>query len=128
MKALVGAIDQGTSSSRFLVFDPEAPESVVCQHQIEFDSSYPKDGWVDQDPNVLVDTVKEVREDLSDPLVWTWASREEDLVVLSLNRLALSPGLPVHQRSPLQAGGCRGLQNQGRGDHEPEGDNGGLGL
>lgn len=57
--ALVGSIDQGTSSSRFLVFDPK-DASVVAQHQVSFPSLYPQEGWAEQDPKVLLDTVKEV--------------------------------------------------------------------
>ncbi len=55
-KKLIGAIDQGTSSSRFLVFD--ASRRVVCQAQHEFTSIYPQQGWVEQDPWTLVNTVK----------------------------------------------------------------------
>ena len=57
---LVGAIDQGTSSSRFLVFDPST-EKVVCQHQVQTTSIYPREGWVEQDPKELLESVKEVQ-------------------------------------------------------------------
>ncbi len=56
---LVGAIDQGTSSSRFLVFDADT-EELVAQHQIPVTSVYPKQGWVEQDPIELLETVKKV--------------------------------------------------------------------
>jgi glycerol kinase len=45
------AIDQGTSSSRAIVFDLEG--RVLGVGQQDFDSSYPADGWVEQDPEVL---------------------------------------------------------------------------
>ena len=57
-QSLVGSIDQGTSSSRFLVFDGD--KQLICQKQIEFQSIYPKQGWAEQDPWVLVQTVKQV--------------------------------------------------------------------
>ncbi len=56
---LIGAIDQGTSSSRFLVFDPADETTVVAQAQKEFDSKYPREGWAEQDPELLVSTVKD---------------------------------------------------------------------
>ena len=45
------AIDQGTSSSRAIVFDPDG--RVEGTAQIEFDSSFPQGGWVEQDPETL---------------------------------------------------------------------------
>jgi glycerol kinase len=38
----VGSIDQGTTSSRFLVFDGEG--NPVASHQIEFENIYPDSG------------------------------------------------------------------------------------
>jgi glycerol kinase len=48
------AIDQGTSSTRALVFD--ARGSVLGSAQREFDQIFPRDGWVEHDPEVLWDT------------------------------------------------------------------------
>ena len=48
------AVDQGTSSSRALVFD--AAGAVVGTGQRGFDSSFPADGWVEQDPEVIWQT------------------------------------------------------------------------
>jgi glycerol kinase len=45
---LLGAIDQGTTSTRFLVFD-EATR-IVAESQIEHRQIYPKPGWVEHDP------------------------------------------------------------------------------
>jgi glycerol kinase len=45
------AIDQGTSSSRAIIFDLHGQVLGVGQEQ--FDASYPADGWVEQDPEVL---------------------------------------------------------------------------
>lgn len=38
----VGSIDQGTTSSRFLIFDGEG--TPVANHQIEFENIYPESG------------------------------------------------------------------------------------
>ncbi|XP_012281202.1 glycerol kinase [Orussus abietinus] len=53
---LVGAIDEGTSSARFLVFDVIHRE-VVTSHQIEINKFYPQEGWVEQDPKEILDAV-----------------------------------------------------------------------
>lgn len=39
----VGSIDQGTTSSRFLIFNGEGDP--VVMHQIEFENLYPKSGY-----------------------------------------------------------------------------------
>ncbi|MXY56930.1 MAG: glycerol kinase GlpK [Gammaproteobacteria bacterium] len=45
------AIDQGTSSSRAIVFDAEG--RVAASAQRPFDQVFPQDGWVEQDPEAL---------------------------------------------------------------------------
>ena len=57
--SLIYAIDQGTSSSRVIVFRTSDWE-IVASHQVEFDSLYPEEGWCEQDPLLLLQTVKEV--------------------------------------------------------------------
>ena len=56
---LIAAIDQGTSSSRVLLFSP-TDWTVQFVHQKEFASIYPHEGWSEQDPLLILDTVKEV--------------------------------------------------------------------
>jgi len=43
----IGALDQGTSSTRFMIFDAEA--RVVSSHQIEHKQILPSPGWVEHD-------------------------------------------------------------------------------
>lgn len=69
------SIDQGTSSTRAIVFDMDEA-TVVADHQIEFKSEYPKPGyayfflhsplhrWVEQDPMVILNTAKEYEFDV----------------------------------------------------------------
>ena len=57
--SLILAIDQGTSSSRAIIFGTKNWD-VICQHQVEFESIYPEEGWCEQDPNVILETVKQV--------------------------------------------------------------------
>lgn len=45
------AIDQGTTSSRAIVFDTEA--AIVSVAQEEFQQVYPADGWVEHDPEAI---------------------------------------------------------------------------
>ncbi|MGE0624689.1 MAG: glycerol kinase GlpK [Pseudomonadales bacterium] len=45
------AIDQGTSSSRVIIFDGQGRMLSAVAH--EFDMSFPADGWVEQEPEVL---------------------------------------------------------------------------
>lgn len=48
------ALDQGTSSSRSIVFDRQG--RVVAMAQREFPQIYPQPGWVEHDPRALWDT------------------------------------------------------------------------
>src|SRR5690348_13710187 len=51
MTRYIGAIDQGTTSSRFIVFD-RAGEIVACAQE-EHEQIYPKPGWVEHDPEEI---------------------------------------------------------------------------
>ena len=47
MSKYVGAVDQGTTSSRFMIFDHSG--GVVAVHQMEHTQIYPQPGWVEHD-------------------------------------------------------------------------------
>lgn len=53
MKYIV-ALDQGTTSSRAVVFDEEA--RLVAAHNIEFQQLYPHPGWVEHRPQDILDS------------------------------------------------------------------------
>ncbi|KAF7728648.1 Glycerol kinase [Apophysomyces ossiformis] len=55
MPKFIGSIDQGTTSTRFVIFDEQG--SIVTFHQIEFKQHYPEPGWVEHDPYELLDSV-----------------------------------------------------------------------
>ncbi|EON69783.1 glycerol kinase [Coniosporium apollinis CBS 100218] len=55
-ETFVGAIDQGTTSSRFLIFNKEGEP--VASHQIEFKQIYPHPGWHEHDPEEIVTSVQ----------------------------------------------------------------------
>ncbi|AEW92480.1 MULTISPECIES: glycerol kinase GlpK [Streptomycetaceae] len=48
MADFVGAVDQGTTSSRFMIFDHDGNE--VAKHQLEHTQILPRPGWVEHDP------------------------------------------------------------------------------
>ena len=48
------ALDQGTTSSRAIVFDREGRIAAMSQHA--FAQHYPRDGWVEHDPLEIWDT------------------------------------------------------------------------
>ena len=48
MADFVGAVDQGTTSSRFMIFDHDGNE--VARHQLEHSQILPRPGWVEHDP------------------------------------------------------------------------------
>ena len=48
MKKYVMALDQGTTSSRCILFDREG--QICSMAQKEFEQSYPKPGWVEHNP------------------------------------------------------------------------------
>jgi glycerol kinase len=66
-----GAIDQGTTSTRFMIFDKGG--NVVSIAQKEHEQIYPKPGWVEHDPAEV------------------WA-RTEDVVAESLNAAGIDKG------------------------------------
>jgi glycerol kinase len=51
MADYVGAIDQGTTSTRFMVFDHGGNE--VGKHQLEHEQILPQAGWVEHDPTEI---------------------------------------------------------------------------
>jgi glycerol kinase len=53
---LIGAIDQGTTSSRFLIFNKKGEP--VASHQVEFKQIYPESGWHEHDPLELISSVE----------------------------------------------------------------------
>lgn len=56
-ESFVGSIDQGTTSSRFLIFNKRGDP--VASHQIEFKQIYPQPGWHEHDPLEIVSSVEQ---------------------------------------------------------------------
>jgi glycerol kinase len=53
----VGAVDQGTTSTRFMIFDRGGNE--IARHQIEHQQILPQPGWVEHDPMEIAARVDE---------------------------------------------------------------------
>ncbi|XP_059506322.1 glycerol kinase [Stegostoma tigrinum] len=80
---LVGAIDQGTSSSRFFVFNPKTAE-VVVQHQVEVLQKLPQAGWAEEDPREILRSVFECVEKACEKL------KQQKIDVSSIKAIGVS--------------------------------------
>jgi glycerol kinase len=60
MPDFVGAIDQGTTSTRFMVFDHDGNE--VARHQLEHAQLLPQPGWVEHNPAEIWERTRAVVE------------------------------------------------------------------
>ena len=60
MKKYVLALDQGTTSSRAIVFDETG--SIVATSQQEFTQYFPDDGWVEHDPIEIFESQRDVAQ------------------------------------------------------------------
>jgi glycerol kinase len=61
MKSFIGAIDQGTTSTRFIIFDKGG--RIVSSAQKEHQQIFPQPGWVEHDPQVILRSTQEVIEE-----------------------------------------------------------------
>ena len=61
MKQYLGALDQGTTSTRFMIFDRGG--RVVYSAQKEHEQIYPEPGWVEHDPVEIWTRSLEVMEE-----------------------------------------------------------------
>jgi glycerol kinase len=58
MPEYIGALDQGTTSTRFMVFDGDGAE--VARHQLEHEQIMPQPGWVEHDPLEIAERMNTV--------------------------------------------------------------------
>nr|CCA24000.1 glycerol kinase 1 putative [Albugo laibachii Nc14] len=57
VREYIGSIDQGTTSTRFIIFDHSG--DIVASQQIEHEQIYPHPGWSEQDPEEIWKNVQE---------------------------------------------------------------------
>ncbi len=60
MAEFVGAVDQGTTSTRFMIFDQGGRE--VARHQLEHEQILPQPGWVEHNPAEIWERTRAVIE------------------------------------------------------------------
>lgn len=65
---LIGSIDEGTSSARFVLFKAGTAE-IVCYHQLELRQITPNEGWVEQDAMEILRVVDECIEKTVEKLI-----------------------------------------------------------
>ncbi|KAJ8974460.1 hypothetical protein NQ317_001582 [Molorchus minor] len=82
MGPLVGAIDAGTSSARFILFKAGTTE-IVASHQQELSQIYPQEGWVEQDPMEILNVVRDCIENTIDKLI-TKGGSVNDIVAVGI--------------------------------------------
>ena len=115
------ALDQGTTSSRALLFDPEGSIRSVAQR--EFTQHFPRPGWVEHDPNEIWSTQAGVA---AEAVTRAGISAEEIAAIGITNQRETTivwdrrTGTPIHNAIVWQdrrtAGHCDRLREAG---HEP---------
>ena len=121
MQKYILSIDQGTTSTRSMVFDNEF--KIIGSSQKEFKQFFPKDGCVEHDPLEIMDTVyttvKETIENASigiDEILSIGIVNQRETVVL-WNK---TTGKPIYNAIVWQdrrtAGYCNKLKEQGHAD------------
>ena len=75
------ALDQGTTSSRAIVFDEAG--RILAAHAIEFKQHYPQPGWVEHDPlEIYASQYGVLVEVLDDPM---WDEEQKEMIRESVN-------------------------------------------
>jgi glycerol kinase len=112
------AIDQGTSSSRTVIYDHST--SVIASAQQEFPQIYPQPGWVEHDPEAIWKSVRTVTE----KAMREAASSASDITAIGITNQRETTlvwdrdtGVCVYNAIVWQdrrtAAVCRGLKNDG---------------
>jgi glycerol kinase len=126
MKKYVIALDQGTTSSRAIIFDAE--QNIVGKAQKEFAQIYPKEGWVEHDPLEIYSSVYAVMMEaialcdirVSEIAAVGITNQRETTILWDRNT-----GRPIYnaivwqcrRTSPIVDSLARGLAAEGRGDY-----------
>ncbi|XP_047509707.1 glycerol kinase-like isoform X2 [Pieris napi] len=81
-KSLVGAIDDGTKTVRFVIYEAEQSEELAA-HQLDKTELQPQEGWYEQDPLEILHHIRECAENAIDQLIEIGYSKE-DLVSIGI--------------------------------------------
>ena len=111
------SIDQGTTSSRSIIFD--AKLNLVTDAQEEYDLTYPEDGWVELEPKKIIETVtntlnKVVSANIGLEACGITNQRETTIVWSKSTGEAIYPGIVWQDRRTHEY--CSYLKSKG---HEP---------
>ena len=124
-KKYILSLDQGTSSSRSLLFDKST--GIVGWEQSEFNQYYPKAGWVEHDPleiwetqiNTAKDLIKNKNIDINDIAALGIANQRETIVLWDKNT-----GDPIYRAIVWQdkrtADLCKEIKKKGWSDYIKE--------
>ena len=82
MPKYVAAIDQGTTSTRFIIFDHAG--NIVAVDQKEHEQIFPKPGWVEHDPLEIWARTQEVMAGALEKLVKDQKSKVSDVVAIGI--------------------------------------------
>lgn len=115
------AIDQGTTSSRAIVFSPDS--DIIAVAQQEFEQHYPNDGWVEHDPeDIWTSTIVVCRQAVSEAIakgcriaaIGVTNQRETTLVWDKQTGKAIYNAIVWQDRRTAKQ--CRSLQDKGHLD------------
>lgn len=118
IKNCILAIDQGTTSSRAIVFDPDS--NIIAVAQQEFPQHYPNDGWVEHEPeDIWSSTLAVCREAVSAALskganivaIGVTNQRETTLIWDKLTGKAIYKAIVWQDRRTAKQ--CKKLQDEG---------------
>ena len=117
-KRTVIAIDQGTTSSRAILFDEDG--TILAQQSAEFQQIFPQDGWVEHDPEGIWDSTINVTRAMvgeanalgTTPLAIGITNQRETAIIWDR-----ATGVPIYNAIVWQdrrtAGICEALRNSG---------------
>eukprot|EP01133_Synstelium_polycarpum_P001433 gene1433-1662_t len=81
-KPFVGAIDQGTSSTRFMLFDRDG--ETVLSHQINLKQYHPHPGWVEHDGKEIMEATNECIAKVMDQLTEQGLGTKDDVKAIGI--------------------------------------------
>ncbi|XP_052743184.1 glycerol kinase isoform X3 [Bicyclus anynana] len=81
-RSLVGVIDDGTKTVRFVIYEAERSEE-LASYQLDKTEAQPQEGWYEQDPREILHHIKTCAENAVDQLTELGYSKE-DIITLGI--------------------------------------------
>ncbi len=121
MADFVGAVDQGTTSTRFMVFDHSGAE--VARHQLEHTQILPRPGWVEHNPveiwertSAVIKTVLNTQNLRLTDLAALGLTNQRETTVVWNRRTGRPYGNAIVWQDTRTDGIAAALERDGRGD------------